>query len=256
MLIDWFTVAAQAVNFLILAWLLKRFLYGPILRAIDQREKRIASELQQASAKMEEAKKEETEFRRKKDDLDRRSRELLGRAAEEAGTERRRLLEEARKEIAGRRSQWEEALQSDQRRQRQEVADRISQEVFATARKVLGDLAGESLEERMTQAFLERLSQSSPAEKEPLCSAAKNPDRPLLVRSAFDLPLSARKAIEEGVRKALSPQARITFEVAPELIAGIELAGNGYKVAWSVADALASMQKKAGALLEKDDDAG
>jgi F-type H+-transporting ATPase subunit b len=44
MLIDWFTVAAQIVNFLILVWLLKHFLYKPILDAIDAREKRIAAE--------------------------------------------------------------------------------------------------------------------------------------------------------------------------------------------------------------------
>ena len=35
MLIDWFTVAAQVVNFLVLMWLLKRFLYKPIVYAID-----------------------------------------------------------------------------------------------------------------------------------------------------------------------------------------------------------------------------
>ena len=44
MLIDWFTVSAQAVNFLILVWLMKRYLYQPILVAIDAREKRIAAD--------------------------------------------------------------------------------------------------------------------------------------------------------------------------------------------------------------------
>jgi F-type H+-transporting ATPase subunit b len=55
MLIDWFTVSAQVVNFLILVWLLKRFLYRPILNAIDAREKRIATELADADAKRAEA---------------------------------------------------------------------------------------------------------------------------------------------------------------------------------------------------------
>jgi len=45
MLIDWFTVGAQIVNFLILVWLLQHFLYKPILNAIDAREKRIAANL-------------------------------------------------------------------------------------------------------------------------------------------------------------------------------------------------------------------
>lgn len=57
MLIDWFTVAAQAVNFLVLVWLLKRFLYKPILGAMDAREQRIASQLRQAEAEKAEAKK-------------------------------------------------------------------------------------------------------------------------------------------------------------------------------------------------------
>jgi len=51
MLIDWFTVGAQALNFLILVWLMRRFLYRPILHAIDEREKRIVAELSNADAK-------------------------------------------------------------------------------------------------------------------------------------------------------------------------------------------------------------
>ena len=51
MLIDWFTVGAQALNFLILVWLMKHFLYKPILNAIDAREKLIATELADAAAK-------------------------------------------------------------------------------------------------------------------------------------------------------------------------------------------------------------
>jgi hypothetical protein len=60
MLIDWFTVGAQALNFLILVWLMKRFLYKPILHAIDAREKRIAAELADADAKKAEAKRSAT----------------------------------------------------------------------------------------------------------------------------------------------------------------------------------------------------
>ena len=56
MLIDWFTVGAQVLNFLVLVWLMKRFLYKPILDAIDAREKGIATELADADAKKAEAK--------------------------------------------------------------------------------------------------------------------------------------------------------------------------------------------------------
>ena len=48
MSIDWITVAAQVANFLVLVWLLKRFLYRPILDGIDAREAEIAGRMQVA----------------------------------------------------------------------------------------------------------------------------------------------------------------------------------------------------------------
>ncbi len=62
MLIDWFTVGAQVLNFLILVWLLQHFLYKPILAAIDAREKRIADQFAGATAKQVDAQKEHDEF--------------------------------------------------------------------------------------------------------------------------------------------------------------------------------------------------
>src|ERR1700693_3916 len=96
MLIDWFTVGAQVLNFLILVWLMKRFLYKPILNAIDAREKRIAAELADADAKKAEAQKEHDEFQRKSAEFDRQRAALLTKATDEAKAERQRLLDEAR----------------------------------------------------------------------------------------------------------------------------------------------------------------
>jgi len=70
MLIDWFTVIAQAFNFVILVWLMKRFLYKPILHAIDAREKRIAAELADADATKAEAQKKRDAFQQKNEEFD------------------------------------------------------------------------------------------------------------------------------------------------------------------------------------------
>ena len=83
MLIDWFTVGAQALNFIILVWLLKRFLYKPILNAVDAREQRIAAELADADAKRAEAKKERDELVAAEDALHKKG----GNADDPAGTE-------------------------------------------------------------------------------------------------------------------------------------------------------------------------
>lgn len=98
MLIDWFTVAAQAINFLILVWLMKRFLYKPVLNAIDAREKRIATELANADTKKAEAQKEHDEFQQKNTEFDQQRAGLMSKATGEAQAERQRLLDDARKD--------------------------------------------------------------------------------------------------------------------------------------------------------------
>ena len=88
MLIDWFTVGAQVLNFLILVWLMKRFLYRPILRAIDAREKRIAAELADAVAEKASARKERDEFQQKNEDFDQQRAALLSQQNNEAKSQR------------------------------------------------------------------------------------------------------------------------------------------------------------------------
>src|SRR5580658_6844655 len=97
MLIDWFTVAAQALNFLILVWLMKRYLYKPILDAIDAREKLVAAELAEAAAKKAEAQKDRDEFQRKNQEFEQQRAALLSKVTDEAKAESLRLLDEARK---------------------------------------------------------------------------------------------------------------------------------------------------------------
>ena len=72
------------------------------------------------------------------------------------------------------------------------------------------------------------------------------------VRSAFDLPPAQRSAIESAVKETFAAEAHVQFETAPELVSGIELSTNGQKVAWSIADYLATLEKSAGELLHKD----
>src|ERR1700733_8084922 len=110
MLINWFTVCAQAVNFLILVWLLKRFLYKPILHAIDEREKGIAAQLAQAEARVAEAQVERDDFEHKNEAFEEERAALLKKATDDASSERQRLVDEARKDADALRAKRQEAL--------------------------------------------------------------------------------------------------------------------------------------------------
>ena len=255
MLIDWFTVGAQALNFVILVWLMRRFLYKPILRAIDEREKKIAAELADADAKKAEAKKERDEFQHKNEEFDQQRAALLSKATDEANAERQRLLDEARKAADALSAKRREALRNEARSLNKAVSRRAQQEVFGIARKALTDLATTSLEERMGAVFTRRLREMEGQVKAGLAEAIKTASEPALVRTAFDLPAEQRAVIQNALNETFSADVRVRFETAPDLVSGIELATNGQKVGWSIADYLTSLEKGVGELLKEQDDA-
>lgn len=243
MLIDWFTAAAQALNFIILVWLMKRFLYRPILNAIDEREKRIAAELSNADAKQAEARKQQEEFQRKNLEFDQQRAALLSNATAEAQAERQRLLDEARKAAAALTSKHRDALRNEERQLRRAIVHRTQQEVFAITRQALADLATTTLEERMGEVFTRRLRELDGKAKEGLGKALAASAGPALLRSTFDLPEEQRAAIRHALNETFSADISVRFETAPELIGGIELTTNGQKVAWSIAGYLASLEE-------------
>jgi len=253
MLIDWFTVGAQALNFLILVWLMKRFLYKPILHAIDEREKRIATELANADAKRAEAQKEHEEFQRKNAEFDQQRAALLSKATGEAQAERQRLIDEARKAAGALSAKRQETLRTEERNLYQAIGRRTQQEVFAIARKALTDLATVSLEERLGEVFTRRLREMDGNAKEALGEALKTASDPAVVRSAFEMPADQRAAIQNALNETFSAEIRVRFETAPDLIGGIELTSNGQKVAWSIADYLASLERSIDELLKEKD---
>ncbi len=250
MLIDWFTVAAQAVNFLILVWLLKRFLYRPVLDAIDARESRIAAALAAAEEQRSEAEKEREALRKQNEAFEQQREALLDKAAIDAGQERQRLLDEAGRaadELAARRRQ---ALILDARSMDQAIGQRAREEVFAITRKALADLAATELEERMVDVMIRRLDELRPGEKR------TGNTSPVLVRSAFELPRAQAARLEQAIGKQLGSAARVRFETAPELVSGIELVTDGRKIAWSIADYLDSLQESVNELLQEQPESG
>jgi F-type H+-transporting ATPase subunit b len=249
MLIDWFTVGAQVLNFLILVWLLKRFLYKPILDAIDAREERVAAELADADAKKAEAQQERDEFRQKNRKFDEQRAALLSQATDEASAERRRLLDEARTAAATLAAKRMETLRDEAHNLSQAISRRTQQEVFAIARKALMDLATTGLEERLGAVFTRRLREMDARAKEGFAKALKTTVEPALVRSAFDLPEAQRATIRNAINETFAADIPIRFEIAPDLVSGIELTAHGQKVAWSIADYLTSLEDSVGELL-------
>ena len=255
MLIDWFTVGAEALNFLILVWLMKRFLYKPVLAAIDGREKKVAAELADAAAKQAEAKKERDEFQQKNDQFDEHRAARLGKVTHEVNVERDKLLAAAGKAADALTAKRQDSLRRDARTLSHAITLRTQKEVFAIARKALEDLAATSLEERMTDVFATRVRALDGEAKTILADVLAGAKRPVLVRTAFALPAAGCSTIQSALNDTFAAEIHLRFETAPELVSGIELIAHGQKVGWSIADYLTSLQTGVAELVTEHDKA-
>jgi F-type H+-transporting ATPase subunit b len=250
-LIDWFTVGAQAINFLILVGLLKHFLYRPILDAIDAREKRIAGQIAGAKQTMAEAHKEKDEFKQKNDTFDAERAALLKKASDGADVEGKRPMDAARAAADALTARRRDALKTDEESLDDAIRRRTSDAVFAVARKALADLADASLELSISELFIRRLKTIDADARTQMTAALASQHRPKAsVRSAFDVPEIQQVAIRKAIKDIFASDAAIEFQTAPELVGGIELVAGGQKLGWSIADYLLAMKASVDDLLE------
>lgn len=253
MLIDWFTVAAQIVNFLILMWLLKRFLYRPILNAMDAREKRITDRLKAAEAEKAVAERERGELQRQTHELEQTRASLLKEAVAQANGERQNLLQTARKEAETARSKWEQSLGAQQAALQRELTTQTQQEVFAISRRTLADLATQPIEQRAAEIFLNKLRQLNGDAKSRLVASIKTRRHEAVVRSAFQLPDTVQNKLKQVINEILGTEGPVRFSIAPDLIAGIEFETGGEKVSWSISDYLNTLEQTVAKLTSRQE---
>ena len=250
MLIDWFTVGAQAINFLALVWLMKRFLYGPVLAAIDAREKKIAGELKEAADAKARAGKEREDLRVQTESLQGRREELLRAAAADADIQRQHLLESARTEAQALRIKSLAALTAEKTELQAEIVSRARREAFALTRKTLAGLADTTLEDRMLEVFIRRMQDLKDAQKIELVSPSVDTHaNAAVLRSAFELTPAQQSNLMTELMRWPCAGGTLTFETAPNLISGVELIVDGQKLAWNVTAYLAAVEEKTEELL-------
>lgn len=270
MSINWFTFFAQIVNFLILLALLRRFLYGPILQVMADREAQIAARFKEAEETAQQARAEAEAIRADRAELDAQREALLQDARSEAEARRMAMIDDARAEVDELQKSWIEAVEREKERFLEEVRARMGEAVYRLAQDVLADLANAELEAAIVEAFLDKLSAHEKTE-----TGGNGRDGAgegvIIVRSAFELAPN----VEDEIRRTLTDKvgasgsrtddsdgasssaanaagASIAFALEPELICGIEAQFGSRRVAWSIRDYLDSYAEQLDASLVAD----
>ncbi len=245
MLIDWFTVIAQIINFLILVLLLRRFLYKPVLNAIETRKNKIAAEVQAAGNLRMEAEKIKGEYELRIESLENERNTLIAAAREEIRVEREQRMEEVKQETEALRQRLMQSFNDQQQTIEKQITRKAREEVLAITRKAFSDLASKDLEEYLVESFLRQLEMS---EKEAWQSYMHHDEKDVnrvVVSTAFELQPEYKQRIAEVLNKRAGlKDAQPAFRIRADLVCGIELQINDYTLDWNFAGYHQSIHQK------------
>lgn len=235
MQIDWLTVAAQIVNFLVLVWLLQRFLYRPITQAMARREERIETRLFEARAAREEVEAEAGRLREQQQALEASREEMLNEARQEAAALRARLEDDIRKEMEARRKTWQDHLEDEREAFAARLRQRAGHQVIDIVGHVLRDYAGSDLAGQVAGTFTDRLAALDADERDKLKHAAARAQEPARVDSGVALRPSARSQITRAIHECVAHDIDVEYREDGDLLLGIRLSIGEQTVEWSAA---------------------
>ena len=237
MLINWFTVFAQIINFLILIFLLKRFLYGPIMRAMEAREKKIAEAFERAKKSEEEAKRKALELSKEKKELLDAKESFLSQAKAEVREWREKTLAQARQEIDTLRQAWLDRLSHEKEAFLYRLKEQTVNQIMRIGRKVMGELANEELEHQIMAVFLKKIEEQTQPEFESFTGT-------VIVRSGIPLDEDIRKTALQILTPRFPDAESLIFQETENLGLGIILHAGDIKVEWNLSNYLQELEKE------------
>ena len=243
MLVDWFTVAAQVVNFLVLVALLKHFLYRPVLAAMDAREARIAARLAEAQKNKESAEAERADSLKERKALEARRQELLIQVEKDAAAHKQELIRQLRLEIDELRARWMKSLARERDLFFQDLRRRLLRQVAAVSRRALHDLADADLEQRMVEVFLQHLKNLEAGARTEFVEAGQEAQGQVVITSGFAIPPAVGARIIQALQEVAGQELTPRFETAPDSLFGIEVKAGGCKIAWSFESFLQGLEE-------------
>ncbi len=242
--VDFVTLAAQVVNFLILVAILWFLLFKRVLKAMDERENRIASRLDDADKRAKETEKEREALRKKHEELEDKRDSMMSKMRDEVESERKKLQKKAREEVEEQQKKWEAAMQSRQERIISELRRKAALEAVELSSHILRDLANDDLQKRSIERLFARLGETEEKDGEEIRNLLREKGKSCVVAAPRELKESDRKKVESGLSDIAGGEIPIQYDVDPNLVMGLEIRVDGKRLTWAVPDYLDRVSQK------------
>jgi F-type H+-transporting ATPase subunit b len=221
--LSWPTFLLEVINFLVLVWLLKRFLYKPVLEAIAQRKAAIDKTLSDAKDKEAGAQALVQQYQNRLADWENEKARLRAGVVEEISAQRAQMMTGLENSL---KQEREKARVLEDRRlnelQGKAEAAGIAKGVRFTAR-LLARAAGPELEARLVTLAVEDLPLLSIEQIQALRLVSQQGGLQVKVTSAFPLSAPQRSMIVQKLKEVTQDSIAVEFNEESGLLAGLRI---------------------------------
>jgi F-type H+-transporting ATPase subunit b len=238
--LNWSTFVLEIINFLVLVWILKRFLYKPILGVIEQRRRGIQDTLAHAESLRREAESLREQYERRLADWETERQQAREALVGEIDADRRQRIQALEAEL----SQTREREQVVEERRREEATRKTEQQAMMQAAtfasRLLSATACPEVENRLVDLVVDELSGLSAERLSSLRAAWQRPPEEILVTSGFDLATDTRRRLEQALTALAGAAVPFRYEQSEDLLAGLRIVIGAWVLRANLQDELAA----------------
>jgi F-type H+-transporting ATPase subunit b len=241
---SWTTFALQAVNFLVLVWLLKRFLFKPVGAIVAERKTEIARVQAEAEIARQSAEAARKDFESREAQIASERQRIIDQARAQLADERAKMIEAARVDIEKLKAAASKHVGEERDTASRELFERSIQIAVGLSRRLLQQFSAPGLEELFLERALDHLDHLSAADRAALVGEFGRDGAQLIVTTAYPLGPASESRWRATLNERLGEHSQIIFATDKELIAGAEFKFPHAILHFSWRDALADAQRE------------
>jgi F-type H+-transporting ATPase subunit b len=219
--IDWWTLALQTVNVLILIWILARFFFRPIADIVAKRQQETKKLFDEAEVARKQAADTRAQAEKARAEIAGERDRLLAEAQKAAQADKAKLEQEAAQDAAKLRRESEAAIARDRAAAERQIVDHASTLSVDIARRLLERVPPNLALDAFLTVLCDEIGKLS-AEARGAFAAATT-ERPIEVVTQGPLSKQETNRVRDALKQAFGAELPYTFRSDPEVLAGIEL---------------------------------
>jgi F-type H+-transporting ATPase subunit b len=239
MTFNWWTFLFEAINFVVLAYVLHRLLYRPLREAIEQRRDANARAQEAAEKARQEAVALRQGLQSQLASAEQQRQELIHQAREQAESERQRVLAESERAVQRRQEEARQALEREREAALKSLQNAVIAQSLDLTRRLIGEASERTLEQQLALRLVQTLEQLSDTATQALKATRRAADGPIL-ESARDLDAATLERLTRTVSRIIGEPVSLSVKSRPDLLAGVRLLLAGHIWDGSLAGQLAS----------------